>query len=105
MAHLIKHKQNFQVIEDSIRKVHSDVSPCTKMDSKENPDIEMNYADNFDIWDSYSIFNHWSQSKEKSTDNEIGHITINILLYKDIQKHWDNLYKKFQYLIHVICIY
>ena len=93
-AHLIKHKQNFQVIEDAIRKTCSDVAPCTKMDSKEEPDIEMSYADNSDIWESYSIFNHWSQSKEQSTDNEIGYVTINMLLYKDIQKHWDNLYKK-----------
>ena len=92
-AHLIKHKQNFQIIEDAIRKVCSDVVPCTKMDSKENPDIEISYAENSDIWKFYSIFNSWSEPKEQSKDNEIAYVTINRLLYKDIQKHWYNLYK------------
>ncbi len=93
-SHLIKHKQNFEILKDAIRNACSEVAPSTKIDSKVDPNIELGHAHNLEKWDYYSIFNFWSKSREQSTDNQTVYASINTLLYNDMANHWRDLYNK-----------
>jgi len=90
--HHLKHKENFEVLINAIRKVCLDVYPYLQLGSKEEPFINEDYKVNYKSWEYYSVFGYQEIIKKDDEIYEI--IRVNELLYKDIKNHWPRFYNE-----------